>query len=72
MRFYFGTPGWGWTMWGFGYKAQWFIGFSMKRPVCPHGDCLDKTQCWEPCGELGHSEKHARVVPNGKVKADAL
>jgi len=24
-------------------------------------DCKDKTQCWEPCGELGHSEEHVRV-----------
>ena len=31
MKFYFGTPGWGWTMWGFGYKAHWFIGLSVKR-----------------------------------------
>ncbi len=22
-------------------------------------DCKDKSQCWEPCGELGHSEEHA-------------
>ena len=22
-------------------------------------DCDDKTQCWEPCGDLGHSEEHA-------------
>lgn len=27
--------------------------------------CLDKTQCWEPCGELGHSEAHARAVVEG-------
>lgn len=25
--------------------------------------CADKTQCWEPCGELGHSAEHARVAP---------
>ena len=30
MRIYFGTPGWGWTMYGIGYKNSWFIGFSKK------------------------------------------
>jgi len=25
-------------------------------------DCKDKSQCWEPCGELGHSEEHVIVV----------
>ena len=24
-------------------------------------DCSDKSQCWEPCGELGNSEEHAKV-----------
>jgi hypothetical protein len=34
---------------------------------CPNaqhmGDhaCSNKAQCWEPCGELGHSEAHVRV-----------
>lgn len=23
--------------------------------------CKDKTQCFEPCGDLGHSENHAAV-----------
>lgn len=23
--------------------------------------CKDRSQCWEPCGELGKSEKHAKV-----------
>jgi hypothetical protein len=23
--------------------------------------CKDRSQCWEPCGELGHSDEHARV-----------
>jgi len=31
VRFYFGTPGWGWIMWGIGYKTIWFFGFSMKK-----------------------------------------
>lgn len=31
MKWYLGTPGWGWIMWGFGWKAKWFIGFSMAR-----------------------------------------
>lgn len=24
-------------------------------------DCQDKTQCWEPCGDLGHDEKYVEV-----------
>ena len=24
--------------------------------------CKNRQQCWEPCGELGHSEEHARAV----------
>lgn len=31
MVFYFGTPGWGWHLWGFGYKTKWFFGFSRKQ-----------------------------------------
>lgn len=30
MRLYLGTPGWGWKMYGIGYKTLWFLGFSMK------------------------------------------
>ena len=26
-------------------------------------NCKNKAQCWEPCGELGHSEKHAIKTP---------
>ena len=29
MRIYFGTIGWGWKMYGIGYKAVWFCGFSI-------------------------------------------
>ena len=29
---------------------------------CPNGECSDKTQCWEPCGDLGKSEEHAVVT----------
>lgn len=24
--------------------------------------CKNRQQCWEPCGELGHSEEHARAA----------
>lgn len=27
-------------------------------------DCQNPAQCWEPCGELGQSEEHARKVEN--------
>lgn len=33
---------------------------SRALPRCPRGECSDKTQCWEQCGDLGHSERHAR------------
>lgn len=35
--------------------------------ACPNADhmaehaCSDKSQCWEPCGQLGHDPAHARV-----------
>lgn len=29
MRFYFGTIGWGWRMYGIGWGAKWFLGFSV-------------------------------------------
>lgn len=25
--------------------------------------CKDKANCWEPCGDMGNSDKHARVIP---------
>ena len=28
MRIYFGTVGWGWVMYGIGYKNKWFLGYS--------------------------------------------
>ena len=30
MKLYLGTPGWGWRLFGVGYKTVWFFGFSMK------------------------------------------
>jgi hypothetical protein len=36
--------------------------------VCPDGAhmgehaCTNRSQCWEPCGELGHSEEHAQAI----------
>lgn len=35
MKIYFGTPGWGWMMWGIGYKTKWFFGFSMQHKPNP-------------------------------------
>jgi len=32
------------------------------RKLIPGCDCTNPLQCWEPCGTLGHSEEHARVV----------
>lgn len=35
---------------------------------CPRGadrpepSCTNRHQCWEPCGELGHSAEHARIA----------
>jgi hypothetical protein len=28
----------------------------------PESTCTNRHQCWEPCGELGKSEEHARAV----------
>lgn len=30
MKIYLGTPGWGWRMYGIGYKTAWFLGLSIK------------------------------------------
>ena len=30
MKFYFGTPGWGWKLYGIGYGNRWFIGASFR------------------------------------------
>lgn len=35
MKIYFGTIGWGWKMYGIGYKTKWFCGFSMQRKRTP-------------------------------------
>jgi hypothetical protein len=35
---------------------------------CPNGECTDKSQCWEPCGDLGHSEEHCTVSTQAVLK----
>ncbi len=30
MKFWFGSKGWGWKLYGVSYKDQWFVGFSRK------------------------------------------
>ena len=30
MKVYLGNYGWGWNLYGIGYKDQWFIGFSRR------------------------------------------
>lgn len=32
------------------------------RSQIPGCDCDNPAQCWEPCGTLGHSERHIQVV----------
>lgn len=29
-RIYFGTKGWGWKLYGFGWGNLWFLGFSIQ------------------------------------------
>lgn len=31
--------------------------------------CSDRSQCWEPCGELGHSAEHASTAPKALQEA---
>ena len=31
MKFWFGTPGWGWRLWGVSYGDRWFFGLSIKQ-----------------------------------------
>lgn len=28
----------------------------------PETDCVNRHQCWEPCGELGKAEEHCVLV----------
>jgi hypothetical protein len=43
---------------------------------CPRGadkpepTCTNRHQCWEPCGELGKSEEHARAVREPNIAFD--
>lgn len=30
-RFYTGTPGWGWKLYGFGCGPKWFLGLSIRQ-----------------------------------------
>lgn len=32
MKLYFWTKGWGWLLFGIGYKAKWFFGLSVAEP----------------------------------------
>ena len=35
-------------------------------------DCEDKTQCWEPCGDLGHDEMFAEKHEASLIAIDLL
>jgi hypothetical protein len=47
-----------------------------RAQLCPRGDarpepsCTNRHQCWEPCGELGHSLEHAAVAPGQNSKEE--
>jgi hypothetical protein len=30
LKIYLGATGWGWRLFGIGYKSKWFLGFSMR------------------------------------------
>jgi hypothetical protein len=34
--------------------------------------CNNKSQCWEPCGELGNDERHVRVIPRSTQHDELL
>lgn len=44
---------------------------------CPRGadkleeTCVNRHQCWEPCGELGHDERFVRVYTSMEISAGA-
>lgn len=44
MIIYFGRIGWGWRMYGIGYKTTWFLGFSAKA-VTDTGCCGHASDC---------------------------
>ncbi len=33
IRFYFGTPGWGWKLYGVAFGEIWFIGLSINAEL---------------------------------------
>jgi hypothetical protein len=59
--------------------AEWIAENTATVPSgvepCPCGEdrpeptCTNRHQCWEPCGELGKSEEHARAVGVAPVEA---
>jgi hypothetical protein len=53
--------------------SQSVVGCPNKTHMGVHA-CNNKSQCWEPCGDLGHSEDHVRVsdqvIPTQKILKD--
>ena len=43
-----------------GAKAQ---SANAPEPCSAGSNCKDRSQCWEPCGDLGKSEAHAKPAP---------
>lgn len=49
-----------------------------KASPCPNPDkmvqfaCGDKASCFEPCGDLGHDERHVEVAPDDSTLESAV
>lgn len=50
-------------------------GASEPKVLCPEAEkmgefaCKDRSQCWEPCGELGNDDRYVRRAPAGTSEA---
>lgn len=61
MRIYFGKVGWGWKMYGIGYKTEWFLGFSCKTTNSSEEFKPDLVNCKQDYKGRLHSLGHFLV-----------
>lgn len=57
MKFWFGTPGWGWRLWGVSNGDKWFFGLSIKQ-----GASDDRLLAQQPAATGEESSKGADVA----------
>jgi len=43
VRIYYGQVGWGWKMYGIGYRNEWFLGYSRRSTKMTMEELLEGT-----------------------------